>query len=397
MEEVYRNLTTDASPLYLSPLHLNLVAKDLLTQWNDAVWGAERPLLVLPPSVDTDIFASACALGHALRNAGKAVTILCPRSMSAHAQFLIGTLDVKTTLDETKTYTCVLPKEIKISEVRSELLREGGGTVTLCLAPDTSPAAPPSLSFSPTLPSFDRIVSLGAHDLAEISPLFGEAYDLLSQTPMVTFSWHPSCEHFGRWNVVYEQASTLSEVVAAFLQESSPEILRDHIATCALAGIIAKTKHFRTDLVTPYMLHVSANLVASGAERMKIIEELFRTRSLETLRLWGSACARLEEVLPGVLFSELNAEDFARTRTSPEILQDVAQEVLHSSEKTLSVLFFYVTEGVLHAQVAAKRPHDARAFMGALRTEGTKDVALHVFGKDTSLRETLEHLKASGM
>lgn len=371
------------------------MAKDLLTQWSDAVWGAERPLFVLSPSVDTDAFASACALGHALRNTGKEVTILCPRPMSAHAQFLIGSLEVRTALEEVKTYTCEIPAAFPVERVESELLREGGGTVTLRLAPGASLTALPSLAFSPTLPSFDRIITMGAHDLSEIAPLFGEMYDLLSQTPIVTFSWHPSSEQFGRWNVVYEQASTLCEVVAAFLHESAPESLRDHVATCALAGIIAKTKHFRTDLVTPHMLNACADLVAAGAERLKIIEELYRTRSVDTLRLWGTACARLQEVLPGVLFSELLADDFVRTQTSPDALHDVAQEVLQSSEKTQEIIFFFPQDGILHARVVAKRPRDARTFMGALRTEGTKESALHIFGKDISLQQVLENIRTS--
>lgn len=373
------------------------MAKDLLTQWNDAVWGAERPLFVLPPSVDTDMFAAACSLGHALRNTGKTVTILCPRPMSAHAQFLIGALEIRTSLEEAKTYTCELPPTLRVEHVESELLREGGGTVTLRLAPGASLTALPSLAFSPTLPSFDRIITMGAHDLSEIAPLFGEMYDLLSQTPIVTFSWHPSSEQFGRWNVVYEQASTFCEVIAVFLRDSAPLSIKDHVATCALAGIIAKTKHFRTDLVTPHMLTVCADLVAAGAERLKIIEELYRTRSVDTLRLWGTACARLEEILPGVLVSELTSDDFVRTHTSPDALHDVAQEVLQSSEKTQEIIFFYPQDGALYARVVAKRSRDARTFIGALRTEGTKEAALHIFGKDLSTQQVFENIRTAGV
>lgn len=368
------------------------MAKDLLTQWHDAVWSAKRPLLVLPPSVDTDIFAAACALGHALRNTGKEVLILCPRPMSAHARFLIGALNVTSSLADAKTYTCVLPKEMNVERVAHELFAEGGGTITLHVAPGTSTTVFPSLTFSPALPSFDRIITMGAQDLSEIAPLFGEAHELLSQTPLVTFSWQPSTEHFGRWNVVYEQANTVSEVVTLFLKETATENLKDHVATCALAGIIAKTKHFRTDLVTPSLLSVSADLVAAGAERLRIIEELYRTRSVDTLRLWGAACARLQELSPGLLYSELTQDDFLRTHTSPDALTDIAQEVLQSSEKTQEIVFFYPHEGLLCARVVAKRPRDARTFMGALRTEGTKEAALHIFGKDISVRQVIENL-----
>lgn len=374
------------------------MAKDLLIQWGEAVWGAKRPLLVLPASVDTDMFAAACALGHALDSAGSQVTILCPRAMSAHAQFLIGNLLVTKSLEETKTYRCVIPENIQVERVSHELLKEGGGTITLHLAHGTVNKGAenvPPLQIIPAVPAFDRIITLGAEDLAEVAPLFGESHHLLTQTPIATITWRPSSEAFGRWNVVYEQATTLSEAVASLLRETSPESVRDHVATCLLAGIIAKTKHFRSELVTPGMLNMSADLVAAGADRLKIIEELYRTRSVDSLKLWGAACARLQEIVPGVLFSELTEDDFLRTHTSSDALPDIAQEVLQSSDATQEIVFFSQEKGTLHAYIAAKKPLDARTFIGALRTEGTREAAHHTFKQETKVRDILLNIVAS--
>lgn len=374
------------------------MAKDLLIQWSEAVWGAKRPLLVLPASVDTDMFAAACALGHALDHAGSQVTILCPRAMSAHAQFLIAHLLVTKSLEETKTYQCIIPEHIQVERVSHELLKEGGGTITLHLAGGTANVgvqdiAP--LQIIPAVPAFDRIIILGAEDLAEVAPLFGESHHLLTQTPITTITWRPSSEAFGRWNVVYEQATTLSEAVASLLRETSPQSVHDHVATCLLAGIIAKTKHFRSELVTPSMLNIAADLVAAGADRLRIIEELYRTRTVDSLRLWGAACARLQEIVPGVLFSELTEDDFLRTHTSPDALPDIAQEVLQSSDTTQEIIFFSREKGTLHAYVAAKKPLDARAFIGALRTEGTREAAHHTFKQEVKVQDVLPNIAAS--
>lgn len=369
------------------------MAKDILTQWKDAIWGAERPLFVLPRSVDTDMFAAACALGHALQQTGRTVTLLCPRTMSTHAEFLTGPLVVKRSLEEIRTYTCTLPSALVVSRVTHELLPTGGGSITLHLEHPLPSPALPQLHFSTTLPPFDRLIVFGAQDLSEVAPLFGDAHALLAQTPLATLSWQPATEPFGRWNIVYEQSTTLSEVVAGLLRDLSPESLKDHVATCALAGIIAKTKHFRSELVTPSLLNMCADLVAAGADRLKIIEELYRTRSVDTLRLWGAACSRLQEIVPGILSSEITGEDFLRTHTTSEALQDIAQEVLQSSEKTHEVLFFYRERDVLHARVVAKRPFDARTFIGALRTEGTRESAVHIFEKETSSRHIIEQLR----
>lgn len=367
------------------------MAKDLLTQWNDAVWNAKRPLFVLPPHVDTDMFAGACALGHALHNAGKIVTILCPRVMSSHAQFLVHNLSVIQTLEEAKTYHCTIPSDVQIEEITHEFFHTGGGTVTVHTAPHQK--MPETITFSPALPDFDRIITLGAQDLGEVAPLFGELHALLLNVPITTFAWQPSAEAFGRWNIVPEQATTLCEAIIYFLQETAPESIKDHIATCALAGIIAKTKHFRSELVTPHMLNLAADLVKGGADRMKILEELYRNRSVDALKLWGAACARLQEISPGILFSELSQDDFVRTHSSPEALQDIAQEVLQSNGHMQKVLFFYPERETLCASVVAKRPHDARDFIGALRAEGTREAAHHVFTQGTTVQDVLLIMK----
>ncbi len=394
---------------YLYPLTKFPVAKDLLTQWHEAVWSAERPLFVLPAGVDTDMFASACALGHALQAAGKSVSILCPRTMSTHADFLTGNLPVTKTLEETKTYQCNIPSHISVKNITHEIYRDGGGIITLHLdAPipemqtitygQTNVSLPASLApltFSHTLPSFDRIITFGAKDLSEIAPLFGDMHELIMRIPIVSITWQPSSESFGRWNISYEQATTLSEVVSSFLHDTSPESVKDDVATCLLAGIIAKTKHFRSDAVTPAMLTMAANLVAAGANRLQIIEELYRTRSVDSLRLWGAACARLQEIVPGVLFSELTEDDFLRTHTSPDALPDIAQEVLQSSEQTKKIIFFFTQKDLLQAYVVAKRPLDARVFMGALRTEGTRETAQHTFTTETKVADILPLILAS--
>lgn len=370
------------------------MVKDLSTQKHEALWNAQRPLFVLPTHVDTDMFAAACALGHALQKTGAVVTILCPRAMSDHAQFLIHDLCVVTSLEETTSYECIIPPELILEHVSYEIFKTGGGKIIFQLPkgmPGSSASIPPSFAITPAPPVFDRIVTLGAQDLAEIAPLFGEMHSLLLHVPIATLNWQPGSEAFGRWNMVYEQATVLSEVASLYLQETAPESITEHVATCLLAGIIAKTKHFRSELVTPHVLDLSANLVRAGADRLTIIEALYRTKTVNNLRLWGAACARLQEITPGVLFSELTTEDFLRTQSVSQDLLDIAVEVLQSSDQTKKILFFYPEKNTLCAYVVAKHPLDARDFMGALRTEGTRESAHHVFAQN----ETITHILSS--
>ncbi len=365
------------------------MAKDQQTLWQEALWDAKRPLLVLSPESDMDAFSAACALAHGLEDQGAKPTIFFQRKLQTPALFLARHLTVVASLEELFIYSCKLPESLTALHAH---LDEGSRTVVLTLPKEAKPSHEElaGLHFSKSLPPFDRLVLFGMLSRGETQFLSSQAPDLFLQTPIVTCAWQAEAETFGRWHVSHPTAQTLSEVCAHFFLLTQESALREHVATCLLAGIIAKTKHFRTEHVSPAMLNLSALLVDRGADRIKLLETFYRTRSIETLRLWGSVCARLEERVSGVFSSFITQEDFLRTGTTSEILFDIGQEILQSNERTTKVILAYEDGDRVQARVLAKKPSDARELFGAMTMEGTRESALHSFEKNIALHDILK-------
>jgi phosphoesterase RecJ-like protein len=108
-------------------------------------------------------------------------------------------------------------------------------------------------------------------------------------------------------------------------------LLDEDVATALLAGLTYDTSSFRNGNTTPKALTVAAQLVAAGARQQEIIDKIFRTKPLATLKLWGKALSKLEEESEyHFAWSAVTAEDAREAGAEPKDVHDVVDELLKS-------------------------------------------------------------------
>ena len=158
--------------------------------------------------------------------------------------------------------------------------------------------------------------------------LFDNA-DFFYHTPIINIDHNPANDYFGQINLVDITATSISEIIFELIKEMGGEILNEQIATNLLAGIISKTKSFRTTSVTPKSLAIASHLVASGARREEIIKNLFQTKNIATLKLWGRVLARLKEgESHRLVWSLVSRHDFGSSGAGEEDLIGVIDELI---------------------------------------------------------------------
>lgn len=371
--------------------HFPDVAKDISTQLLDALMRAERPLIALPAAADVDTFAGAFGLARMLSSIGKKVIIACEKTVPSAAEFLRSDTEVVTSLQHLRTLAVTLPTGVTLASLQRT---EADGKVSIIFTPERGEVTPEQLVVTQGPGVHDLLITIGARDLGSLGKLFAASADILTSLPILNIDWHPANEEFGRWNVVDVHAGSIGETIANLLLEISPENVNGSLATALLAGMIAKTKNFRTDKVTPATLALAANLIERGAERMTVIEHLFRTRSVDAMRLWGTVFARVEEPVPGVFTSTVGRDEFLKTHTTPENLVEIAQEILTSSSLAKIVIFVFEEADAIRALAAVNRPLDARSLFTATKMEGTRDLVLCTFPKEKGLAEAQKELIA---
>jgi phosphoesterase RecJ-like protein len=162
---------------------------------------------------------------------------------------------------------------------------------------------------------YDLVIVLDSPDLESLGSVYENDTDFFYQVPIINFDHHSDNENFGQVNFVEITATSTSEILFNLLSDYSREMIDEDIATCLLAGIIAETKSFKTQNITPQALSTSAQLISMGARRDDIVNHLYRSRTLNVLKLWGRVLARLTSTPDNTLvWSMLNNSDFAKPK-----------------------------------------------------------------------------------
>lgn len=141
---------------------------------------------------------------------------------------------------------------------------------------------------------YDLIFSIGAHDLENLGALYDADPEFFYKVPVINVDYSPKNEQFGQINFIDLTSTSNSEIMFDLMQSIDIKLLDEDIATCLLTGIIDKTKSFKSKNVTPKVLHIASQLMNENARKEEIVSNLFRTKTVTGLKLWGKALARLK-------------------------------------------------------------------------------------------------------
>jgi nanoRNase/pAp phosphatase (c-di-AMP/oligoRNAs hydrolase) len=365
---------------------------------------SREPLVVIPAGGGADSFASALGIARLIRKLEKPVHIVtADKESMAHLNFLDeeASRGISQKLENLRTYVVQLDvSKTKPDELSYDVI---DGKLHIYLRPSSGVWTEKDLKLDASAYKHDLIICVGAKNLEACARVFEDHPDFFYRTPIINIDNAPHNEHFGHVNLVDLTASAIGEVCHDWVESVAPELIDAEMATQFLTGMIAKTKSFRAKNVTPKTLQVASTLMARGANRDKIVHHLYRTRTIETLRLWGRALARLKvDAERGIVWSLLSQQDFMNAGTDEIALSGVIEELISSSPSTkIAVIIYEDKERQISAIVHTSHPHDAIVLCMPFKPAGTHEEArLYFPGKslvevERALIEYLKRAKTS--
>jgi len=189
---------------------------------------------------------------------------------------------------------------------------------------------------------YDLIITIGCSDLESLGNLYDENVEFFYKTPIINIDHKATNEEFGQVNFIDLNAVAVSEILYYLFKNYKSDLITAEIATCLLAGIIQKTKNFKTSNLTPRTLLTTSQLISLGANREEIITHLYRSRDLATLKLWGRVLNNLKaEKEEELIWSVLHQQDFQETKTSLNSLNDIIDELIMNVPSARLVAIIY--------------------------------------------------------
>ena len=142
-----------------------------------------------------------------------------------------------------------------------------------------------------TDPEIDLILVVDTGDLSHA----GVAHYLQNHpAKVINIDHHHTNPRYGYLNMVNPQASATTEIIYNFFRYNNIPVTHQ-IATSLLTGLISDTENFTNGATTSKAMSTASELVRYGANYKMINNWLLKNKSLNILRLWGTALSRLKK------------------------------------------------------------------------------------------------------
>lgn len=381
------------------------MALNLEQQIKEAINRSRQILVTFRQNADADAIAAALALANILKKQGKQVEVAGDSFNPASTlNFLPQIKDIKPSLSPVQKF--IIKVDVSKNKLDSLSYDVKNGQLYIYITPREGLINREDVKTAATDLKFDLIFILDSPDLESLGRIYDNNTDLFFRTPTVNIDHNPANEHFGKINLVDLSATSTSEIVFELLTQLAPDQIKAEIATLLLTGMIAKTRSFKTANVNARTLQNAGKLVDLGAEREKIVQNLFRNRSLATLKLWGQALTHLKNdpAIAGLVWLTLSREDFQRAGANEENLPEIIDELLANAPEAKIIVLLYETEKKLNGQltkqieglVVTHQNLDAKLLTKPFNPEGTgQRVKIVIKDKDlvAAEKEVTENIK----
>jgi phosphoesterase RecJ-like protein len=291
-----------------------------------------QSILVMPSSPpDGDSLGSAVALYLALRKLGKTSTVVCADPIPEVYQFLPMISTITNEFTPTPDFIITVDTaQAELGSIQSELKEN---KINIILTAKKGRFSADQVSFSHGENRYDLIITVDTAAPHQLGRFYEDNIRLFQEIPVVNIDHHPSNEQFGLINYVDVMSSSTTQLVQGLmeaLEESEgKEIIDEDIATLLLAGIITDTGSFQNSNTNPKSFSNSARLIRRGARQQEIIQHVYKTKQLSTLRLWGRVLTNIRiEKDHRFLWSVITKKDLLDTGSKMDETGDIIDELM---------------------------------------------------------------------
>jgi nanoRNase/pAp phosphatase (c-di-AMP/oligoRNAs hydrolase) len=265
---------------------------DTFDQARNIIERFQNILIVPCLSSPGDGLGSALALFFTLKKLGKNVNLVeqeFPEKLRFLTELANGPdKDFVISIDTTAKDIAEMRYEKGRQDLKIRLSLNHGEIGQKDISFTSSPAAE-QIRFSGLEQNADLLIVLGAGSLEDLGETFYQNTNFFYERPILNIANRPDNESFGEINLI-EINSSLAEILVKLIkimEAKNGKLMDKKTATCLLAGIIWASQNFRNPKTRPKTFETSAFLIEKGAEHQKIIQHLYKQKSLSQIKLLG--------------------------------------------------------------------------------------------------------------
>ena len=325
-------------------------------------------LLVIPhANVDPDGLSSALACFQMFQSLGKDVTVICPDTPPESLKFLPNYEKLTQQIQEGKDFVVTINLEAGV-EVDTLRYTVENQRVNIIVVPKKGAIRSSQVVLGEGEGKYDLIVAVDTADLHLFGKIYADHVDLFTNTPILNIDHHISNTQYGQLHLIDPTCASATEVlyswfthIPAFRDKITPDM-----ATLLLTGLITDTRSFQNPNTTPRSLEVAAELLERGARQQEIIQHVYKTKPLSTLKIWGRALNRIQiDSQAKIVWSAISKDDLAEMEAKSAETHGILDELISTiPDADVHVLFTETEDGTIKASMRSSAAIDASLLAG---------------------------------
>ncbi|MBU4331729.1 DHH family phosphoesterase [Patescibacteria group bacterium] len=303
---------------------------------------AKNILITFKQGHDIDSITAALAIAQVLKKLDKKYCIASyDFKLLPKLSFLAQTKEIKGVVPPLRKF--IISLNISKSQVKELNYDVLGERLKIFITPQNGFFAPEDVLIENSNFIFDLTFVLNTQDLDALGKIYEDNTEFFYETPIINIDYHPNNEYFGQINLINLVATSTSEIVYSLIEALDKNLIDEDVATALLTGVISETKNFKSLEITPQTLITTSKLITLGGRREEIVENLYRTKTITDLKLWGRVLARLElsKKEPRLVSSSLTLQDFEKSGASKDTLLEVIDELIVNIPKAEIIILLY--------------------------------------------------------
>jgi nanoRNase/pAp phosphatase (c-di-AMP/oligoRNAs hydrolase) len=302
---------------------------------------ASSVLVCLPEKPSTDAIASGLGLLAALQHLGKRARVVSTGfRLPANHTFLPKSEEIFDDIPSLRQF--VISLDVSKTSVEELSYDVQDNTLNIMISPKDGFFSEKDVSASGGDYAYDLIMTVDAQSLDDIGRVHDNNAEFFHDTPIINIDHSPANTNFGQVDLLNVTATSTSEMVFELIKEWKEGLLDEYIATNLLTGMISKTKSFQSGAITPRSMAIASHLIEQGARRDEIVQHLFQSKKISTLKLWGRTLSKLEsDNEHKIVWSMLTPEDFSEAGAAQKDLPDVIDELIINTPDAKNVFILY--------------------------------------------------------
>jgi len=306
--------------------------QETFSQIENLIKEKHRILLFTHSKIDGDALGSILSMYLFLKRMGKDVTAICQDPVPEVFKFLPTTDVLNNDFNGARDFIVTLNKSRK--DLHNLKYSIEDNKVNIIITPKNGALSEKDFQLHQGEVKYDLIITLDTPSLAQLGSIYENNTDIFVSMPIVNIDHHVSNKRFGQINYIDVKAASTTEILFNYFQfiKKDQQIIDKDIATLLLAGIITDTGSFQNANTTPKSLEIAADLFDLGANQQAIIKNIYKTKKLSTLKLWGRVLSNLKhDPVHRIVWSPISQQDFKDTSATDKDTAGIIDELMSNT------------------------------------------------------------------